>query len=90
MAKRPFIVLGDRTTHGGTVITAQSTMTIDGKPVATVGDLVECPKCRGKFSIVEGDEHSTINGRPLAREKDKTECGAELLAGEQSRATHEE
>ena len=42
---RNFIVLGDTTTHGGTVITAwgEGRWTIDGKPVACVGDKVICP-----------------------------------------------
>jgi uncharacterized Zn-binding protein involved in type VI secretion len=90
MAKKLYIVLGDKTTHGGTVITAQEMMTIDGKPVATVGCKVTCPKCRGTFSIIEGDPNDTLNGQPIAREGDRTECGAQLLAGGQLRSTHEE
>ncbi|MDR0702167.1 MAG: PAAR domain-containing protein, partial [Azoarcus sp.] len=52
MAQRKFIVLGDTTSHGGTVITANSRMTIDGKPVACVGDLVVCPRCSGTHVIL--------------------------------------
>ena len=41
---RPFIVMGDRTSHGGTVISADMTMDICGKPMVRVGDLTVCPK----------------------------------------------
>ncbi|MGY3726977.1 MULTISPECIES: PAAR domain-containing protein [Cobetia] len=32
------IVLGDSTTHGGKVVSAQSNYLLEGKPVAVVGD----------------------------------------------------
>ena len=37
-----FVLLGDKTTHGGAVISASSTMIVNGKPVALVGDKVSC------------------------------------------------
>lgn len=38
-----FIVVGDRTSHGGVVVSGDITCTIDGQPVARVGDKVFCP-----------------------------------------------
>lgn len=38
-----FVLLGDKTTHGGAVISSSSTMIVSGKPVALVGDKVICP-----------------------------------------------
>nr|EKY1975442.1 PAAR domain-containing protein [Cronobacter sakazakii] len=38
-----FVVLGDKTTHGGVVISASSTMVVNGRIVALVGDKVNCP-----------------------------------------------
>ncbi|EMG3009843.1 PAAR domain-containing protein, partial [Klebsiella pneumoniae] len=38
-----FVLLGHKTTHGGAVISASSTMIVNGKPVALVGDKVSCP-----------------------------------------------
>lgn len=35
-----FVLLGDNTTHGGKVISVSSTMIVDGKKVALVGDMV--------------------------------------------------
>lgn len=34
---RGFVLLGDKTTHGGSVISASSTMIVNGKPVALMG-----------------------------------------------------
>jgi uncharacterized Zn-binding protein involved in type VI secretion len=86
MSKR-YIVLGDRTTHGGTVVTAQSNKTIDGIPVALIGDEVTCPKCSGRHRIVQGAENSAFGGIPYAREGDKVSCGASLVSKGQSRST---
>lgn len=92
MDKRKFIVLGDRTTHGGIVVTAEGKgiYTIDGIPVACVGDKVTCPKHKGVHVIVQGatGPRSTLNGKAIAREGDKVSCGASLISTGQSRATH--
>lgn len=48
---RPFVVMGDKTSHGGTVISADFTSDIHGKYMARVGDMVVCPKCKGVFAI---------------------------------------
>jgi uncharacterized Zn-binding protein involved in type VI secretion len=88
MAKRPFIVLGDKTSHGGTVITANSRMTIDGKPVACVGDQVVCPFCKGTFVILGSGKKTTLDGKEMACEGDLVSDGSYLMAVWQSRATH--
>jgi len=94
MAKK-FIVLGDSTTHGGKVITAwgqdgPTPMTINGIPVACLGDKVSCPK-KGHDGacIIEGasDPDAMLHGRQIAREGDKTSCGAALVST-QTLATH--
>ena len=61
----PLIVKGDRTTHGGTVISADMTFDINGKYVARVGDLTVCPKCKGVFAIKSGAD-DLIDGSGLA------------------------
>lgn len=77
-----FITLGDTTSHGGTVISADMTWTVNGRPVARVGDKVVCRKCRGTFSIATGAPDMTGMGQALARHGDKTECGATLIASQ--------
>lgn len=79
---KPFIVLGDKTDHGGTVVAVSSQTFIDGKPVARVGDKVVCPQCKGTFPIAAGDPTLIIDGQPVARHGDKTACGATLLSGQ--------
>lgn len=81
MAKRPIIRYGDRTTHGGTVVSADPTYSIYGKNVARVGDLVECPRCKGSFPIVSGAP-TVQSGKSIARQDDVTKCGAKLIASQ--------
>ncbi|WP_242003115.1 PAAR domain-containing protein [Vulcaniibacterium tengchongense] len=77
---KPFIVVGDKTDHGGTVLTGSAETGIHGKAVARAGDPVQCPKCQGVFPIASGDASLIIDGRPLARHGDRTACGAALMA----------
>lgn len=81
---RPFIVLGDKTDHGGVVIEGSTATDAGGKPIARVGDKVTCPK-RGHGDttvIVSGDPTCIIDGQPAARHGDKTACGATLLSAQ--------
>lgn len=79
---KPFIVLGDRTDHGGTVVSASPTSTTHGKQIARLGDQVTCPRCRGSHVIAEGDASILIDGQPAAYEGCKTTCGAKLIGGQ--------
>lgn len=79
---RPFIVIGDKSSHGGTVITAAPTSVTGGKPIARVGDKVVCPKCDHVYPIVSGDPAVTVDNKPAARDGDKTACGATLIASQ--------
>ncbi|MFT0735636.1 PAAR domain-containing protein [Ralstonia wenshanensis] len=80
---RPLIVVGDKTTHGGTVITADMTSTTHGKAMARIGDMTVCPKCKGTFPITEATSIvSDGGGRGYARHMDGTACGAKLISGQ--------
>ncbi|WP_083823245.1 PAAR domain-containing protein [Desulfovibrio sp. 6_1_46AFAA] len=76
---RGIIRLGDSTTHGGTVVQVASTTTVDGIRIARIGDIVTCPKCKGIYSIVEGQATYTDQGVPVALHGHKTSCGAALI-----------
>jgi uncharacterized Zn-binding protein involved in type VI secretion len=78
MSKR-LIVVGDRTTHDGKVITGAENSTVHGRPIARLGDLVDCP-VHGKNKIVEGAPNYDIGDRPVALEGHRTECGSVLIA----------
>jgi uncharacterized Zn-binding protein involved in type VI secretion len=80
---RPFVVMGDTTTHGGTVISADFISDIHGKAMARVGDMVVCPKCKGVFAINSGAPDMVDGeGRGYARHMDTTDCGAHLISGQ--------
>ena len=81
---RPFIVLGDKTDHGGTVVEASGTTDTHGQRIARVGDKVTCPKRGhgGATVIVSGDSTMVIDGQPAARHGDKCACGATLLSAQ--------
>ncbi len=80
-----FIREGDTTSHGGRVLACTSNNVMFGKPMALLGDMVSCPKCKGVFPIVDVKVNSmTFGGRPVATEGDKTACGASLIASQGS------
>jgi uncharacterized Zn-binding protein involved in type VI secretion len=78
---RGVIRLGDDTDHGGKVITASTTMTVLGKPVARIGDLVSCPIYNhGVNPIIEGESTMTDQGKSIALDGHRTACGCSLIS----------
>jgi uncharacterized Zn-binding protein involved in type VI secretion len=79
---RNVIRLGDATSHGGKVESVGVThFTVDGIPVARVGDPCSCPlKGHEHCMIAEGDPHHLVDGISVAYEGHKTTCGAALIA----------
>lgn len=87
---RLWIVVGDSTSHGGTVLNGDAILSADGKPVARIGDMVACPKCKGVFPIVSGAGNFIgSNGQLVARQGDSTACGATLVPGGQGHGVWE-
>ncbi|MGF7191907.1 putative Zn-binding protein involved in type VI secretion [Robbsia andropogonis] len=86
MARRAIICKGDSTTHGGVVLEGSTSGTIHGRPIAGVGHLVSCPRCKGVFPI----QSDTLGRRyphhflgiDTAVEGMRTACGAELIASQ--------
>lgn len=76
---RGVIRLGDKTTHGGTVIEVSATSTVNGIRIARIGDKVSCPLCKGVYTIVEGEPTSLDDDIPIALHGHKTSCGASLI-----------
>lgn len=79
----PLIRLGDKTSHGGTVVEASRHSDSGGAGIARMGDKVSCP-IHGDTSIASGDNTLIVDGKPAARHGDKTACGAVLVAGQQA------
>lgn len=86
------IVVGDTTTHGGTVISGSPTSRINGRPIARLGDLVSCPQCyadgrpHGINPIVQVAGRYKVDGIPGACAGDLTECGCALIGSHEARA----
>jgi uncharacterized Zn-binding protein involved in type VI secretion len=77
---RGIIRLGDKTSHGGQVISAASDFTVLGKAVAVEGDMTYCPQCKGQFAITPAGGTRTHHGKSVAFNDDATECGAKLIS----------
>ena len=79
-------VVGDATDHGGRIITGSATHTIDGKPIARLHDLVNCPqrypdgRPHGVNKITEAHSTLTVGGMPVALHGHRTECGCTLVS----------
>jgi uncharacterized Zn-binding protein involved in type VI secretion len=79
------ITVGDKTDHGGTVISGSRTHNLHGKAIARLGDLVDCPllysggRPHGINKITTGHETFTINAVAVAVAGCKTECGCSLI-----------
>lgn len=77
---RGVIRLGDKTSHGGTVISASPDLKALGKCVAVEGNLVMCPKCRGVFPIQTSKSDRKHKGKQVAYEGDISACGGKLIS----------
>ncbi|MEO7497356.1 MAG: PAAR domain-containing protein [Massilia sp.] len=79
------ITVGDKTNHGGTVISGSPTHTIQGRAIARLGDQVNCPqlypggKPHGVNKIVTSFTSFTVNGVSVAVDGCVTECGCKLI-----------
>lgn len=77
---RGVVRLGDKTSHGGQVISASDTFTVLGKKVSLSGDKTFCPKCKGTFSIEVANSERHHHGKLVAYHDDATACGAKLIS----------
>lgn len=76
-----FVLLGDKTTHGGSVISASSTMIVNGKPVALIGDKVSCPvPFHGVNPIVEGSPEWLSDGKAIVVDGCICQCGCQVIS----------
>ena len=76
------IRMGDKTSHGGTVLEGSPTDICMGKPIAFIGHKTHCPQCKGTYPIIEGVLTTTFYGKGVVVAGMKTACGAVLLAGQ--------
>lgn len=81
---RGVIRLGDKTDHGGYVITTSSGTVVIGKEAALADDMTYCPACKGEFAIKPDGNGARHQGRAYAYHNDLTECGARLITSLES------
>lgn len=75
------IRIGDKTTHGGAVLSGSATMIFGGIGVARKGDKVSCPqRGHGPTIITEGNPDYLDNGIPVAFHGHKCACGCTLIS----------
>ncbi|MDF3834089.1 PAAR domain-containing protein [Cupriavidus basilensis] len=79
---------GDRTDHGGEVLEGFAQTNLNGQPMAGVGHMVSCPKCKGVFPIAEGSSTYRVGGVAVALDGMKTACGARLIASGSKGSVH--
>jgi uncharacterized Zn-binding protein involved in type VI secretion len=76
-----FVLLGDRTSHGGIVISASSTIIVNGKKVALVGDLINCPiHGHGINPIIEGSKRWFSDGKAIVVDGCMCQCGCRVIS----------
>ncbi len=80
---RNWIVRGDPTSSGGSVISGSPFTDIDGIAVARITDQATCLKHRGVFPIVEGDATLVVDGQPVALHGSALACGCKVLSAQQ-------
>lgn len=74
--------LGDRSSHGGTLVSGSPDTLVNGRPAVRVGDVHVCPiPGHGSTPVIRGSATVKINGRPAARVGDRAGCGAVIVTG---------
>lgn len=72
--------LGDRSDHGGTMITSSGEFTVDEIEGCVSGDLHRCPiQGHGTTPVISNSENTGFDGRAILRNGDVAECGAVLI-----------
>jgi uncharacterized Zn-binding protein involved in type VI secretion len=77
---KPVARRGDTGSHGGSITTGASSILVNGKAVARVGDTYACPK-HGPNPIVTGAQSVFGQGQLVAHVGSKTACGATITSG---------
>jgi uncharacterized Zn-binding protein involved in type VI secretion len=80
MAGKPVAKVGDVGSHGGAITTGSSTIFVNDKPMARVGDTYACPK-HGPNPIVTGAPSVFGQRQLVAHIGSKTACGAFITSG---------
>lgn len=78
-AGRRAVLIGDTSTHGGTMISASSSYTVSGRKACLDGDLHACPKRKHGITPVSASGSATCGGRRMVVTGDKAGCGCTVI-----------
>jgi uncharacterized Zn-binding protein involved in type VI secretion len=74
--------IGDKSDHGGRIISSCQKTKAEGPLVARVTDRHDCPiEGHGVTQIITGSPNYTVEGQQCARTSSKTGCGASIIGG---------
>lgn len=74
-------LLGSKSSHGGTIITASAHFTCDGVKAVVNGDQHRCPLNGHGITSITATSRVNDNGVALVRVGDRAECGAVITTG---------
>lgn len=80
MSKKPVARMGDIGSHGGTILSGDPAIQVNGRPIAHVQDIYGCP-VHGPNPIITGAPNVLGGTRDIAYVGSKTACGAIITQG---------
>lgn len=78
---QPVARMGDHSSHGGIIISGNSSVLVNGKASACSGDLHQCPIKDHGITPITGSGKALINGIARVRVGDVAGCGAVITEG---------
>jgi uncharacterized Zn-binding protein involved in type VI secretion len=84
----PVARLGDTSSHGGTIISASTHKTADGRGIARSGDDHSCPLPGHGITALSATSVNTCDGRQIVRIGDVAGCGAVISSGSPVVSSH--
>lgn len=78
--KNDIAILGSTISHGGAVVSGSTLTSVDGIPIARIGDSVTC-STHGSTTIVSGSSFAKDENKFIARVNDACGCGATIATG---------
>lgn len=78
---RSIACLGNKSSHGGAIITATGGFTVNGLPAAVTGDLHLCPIIGHNTTPIISTSPNTGLGKSILKVGDIAGCGAVITTG---------
>ena len=73
--------LGDGSSHGGSMVSAGTTVLVNGVPMCVSGDSHSCPIRGHGVTSVTGTSSVSSGGKAVIKTGDTAGCGASVVSG---------